>query len=624
LKRAISAGSSFHHERFAGSGLLKQTTFKRSESVVTRLLARFSVCAACVASAGTIYAAPTQTKSPAPTVKDLTKQIEVVTSGRLRVRDDGYAEVSVTLWNNAERDVEGPIFVVVDGSGLDQVTIANSPELTDKGKGVFQIIGEDQRLVSHGMTPVVPLVFKAPQDLTQPKANSFALATRVFGREGQLSPAAAAADEDANFETRGKSYDQARFEQVKAIQEKHTPELVKKPGVLSTALAENAAGDLVIRINTETRGQAKSLPAEIEGVPVQVQAIPGGIKNRLSFDGNLLQDGVWKSKETRQKERAAAIESDTQAVTPTDPQVRFDRPVPIGVSGINAVEICASGTIGSRVIDTNGKLYALSNTHVFARMGDATRGEPIVQPSQGDNNCDADLLNNTVGTLADFVPYVWAAGDLVTPRNVMDCAIMEIINVTNAAGETVPSVGFATPPDGYGAPSRRILRKNRVGLLVQKFGRTTGYSRGFTTATNVMEPIDAFTDFVVFFRMDQYSALAPYNSLSEGGDSGSLIVTVDGNRPVSILFAGGGSVTDGNPIGPVLDRFNVRIDDGQNGNATTSGDPTPDGISGRQGVAIGNLGALDKGYLPPELGGRIKNPKQGLVPLPAGALAPPT
>lgn len=49
---------------------------------------------------------------------------------------------------------------------------------------------------------------------------------------------------------------------------------------------------------------------------------------------------------------------------------------------------------------------------------------------------------------------------------------------------------------------------------------------------------------------------------SRGGDSGSLIVTQNENKnPVGLLFAGGGRWTIANPIGLVLDAFDVTIDD---------------------------------------------------------------
>jgi PKD repeat protein len=62
-------------------------------------------------------------------------------------------------------------------------------------------------------------------------------------------------------------------------------------------------------------------------------------------------------------------------------------------------------------------------------------------------------------------------------------------------------------------------------------------------------------------------------TFSDGGDSGSLIVTDDSNKnPVALLFAGSSERTLANPIAYVLNRFNVTIDDGSGG--TTNNPPT--------------------------------------------------
>ena len=43
------------------------------------------------------------------------------------------------------------------------------------------------------------------------------------------------------------------------------------------------------------------------------------------------------------------------------------------------------------------------------------------------------------------------------------------------------------------------------------------------------------------------------------GDSGSLMVTQNGNNPVGLNFAGGGGASFANPIGPVLQHFGVTV-----------------------------------------------------------------
>ena len=49
-------------------------------------------------------------------------------------------------------------------------------------------------------------------------------------------------------------------------------------------------------------------------------------------------------------------------------------------------------------------------------------------------------------------------------------------------------------------------------------------------------------------------------SFAYGGDSGSLVVTQQGNHPVGLLFAGSSLHIIANPIDDVLNTFNVTID----------------------------------------------------------------
>ena len=61
--------------------------------------------------------------------------------------------------------------------------------------------------------------------------------------------------------------------------------------------------------------------------------------------------------------------------TPT-PTSRFTRPVPIGISTGNAGE-CSAGTIGARVKDGSGHVFALSNNHVYALENKAPLGSQV-------------------------------------------------------------------------------------------------------------------------------------------------------------------------------------------------------------------------------------------------------
>lgn len=94
-----------------------------------------------------------------------------------------------------------------------------------------------------------------------------------------------------------------------------------------------------------------------------------------------------------------------------------------------------------------------------------------------------------------------------------------------------------------------------VGLSVTKSGRTTAVTRGRCTAIGAAVRV-GYGDFDALLN-DQDIYAADSGEFSAAGDSGSLIVEVGTNRPVSLLFAGGGGITVGNPMRHVVKAFNL-------------------------------------------------------------------
>jgi hypothetical protein len=98
-------------------------------------------------------------------------------------------------------------------------------------------------------------------------------------------------------------------------------------------------------------------------------------------------------------------------------------------------------------------------------------------------------------------------------------------------------------------------------LQVHKSGRTTQYRRGFvdlinTTVDVSYAPVGGVARFARQFRVRGIGSI-----FSDRGDSGSLVTTLQGNRPVGLLFAGNAAsnTTFCNPIGAVLSAFGVTI-----------------------------------------------------------------
>jgi len=305
------------------------------------------------------------------------------------------------------------------------------------------------------------------------------------------------------------------LEKAIEMQGKYNPRLMSTPLVVGTGVGLSTAGRAVVTVFASEPGVR--VPRALEGVPVQVEIT-----------------GMFVAR---------------QGPAPED---RWPRPVPIGVS-TGHPDITA-GTIGARVRDGQGNLYALSNNHVYANVNDAQIGDSALQPAPYDGGTDPQ---DKIGSLHDFEPLRFTGGS-----NLIDAAI---------ASTTEALVGFSTPDCGYGTPSATPVAAS-LGMAVQKVGRTTGHTHGQVDVINATvnvcyesncNPIRCVCRKSARF-VDQI-IITP-DAFSDGGDSGSLIVTDDGNNsPVALLFAGSDTHTIASPIGYVLDRFNVTVDDGSGG-----------------------------------------------------------
>lgn len=219
------------------------------------------------------------------------------------------------------------------------------------------------------------------------------------------------------------------------------------------------------------------------------------------------------------------------------------RPLRIGAS-VGHPRVTA-GTIGAFVRDVDRRLALLSNSHVIADEGRAPVGDGVHQPGPADGGEVADR----VATLAAVVPY-----DTARP-NLVDCAT-------------------ATLDDGVEADLRRIGDEGDLAGLeedvtagdrVVKAGRTTGTTRGRVTAFELDGLDVAFGTGSLRFD-DQIEVVGDTGAFSAGGDSGSMVCTLDGLLGYALLFAGsevggadGSGVTYCNPLGRVLTTLGVEL-----------------------------------------------------------------
>lgn len=208
-----------------------------------------------------------------------------------------------------------------------------------------------------------------------------------------------------------------------------------------------------------------------------------------------------------------------------------------------------AGTIATSVYDMltdkglgiPKRYYILSNNHVLADNNRAIPGDPIFQPGPIDGGKDA---KDRIATLSRFVPITF---DPPVPKgrheNLVDAAIAQ--GEFHNLDREIYWIG----------PVRGWKPKNDVtaGMLVQKTGRTTNYSVGRITAINATVDINYDAGRVARFK-DQIII----TNISSGGDSGSLITTLD-NVAVGLLFAGSAVATIANQIENVRNLLRVEV-----------------------------------------------------------------
>ncbi|KWT92721.1 hypothetical protein [Candidatus Magnetominusculus xianensis] len=215
------------------------------------------------------------------------------------------------------------------------------------------------------------------------------------------------------------------------------------------------------------------------------------------------------------------------------------RAVPGGVSvGHFLITV---GTVGCMVKDSNNQLYLSNNNHILADCNRAKIGDSIVQPGV----CDGGKVPaDVIGKLSHFVPIKFYDPETLPenlPENYADCAIVKI------SPEIVRNKNKC-----FGELSDSITPCSKE-LLVKKCGRITQLTHGIITDCNALVKINYGTSGMALFK-DQIVIQSTKEQLpfSDRGDSGSLIVTEQGNNPVALLFAGSRTHTVAASISTVL------------------------------------------------------------------------
>ena len=334
----------------------------------------------------------------------------------------------------------------------------------------------------------------------------------------------------------------AEMEEIKAVKEKHSAEIMGKINVVGLGVGYKETKGvktdrmaLVVmvtkKVSAEQLKKRDMIPAEIEGVITDVIEVGEIVALQARTDR-------W-------------------------------RPAPGGVS-IGHYKITA-GTLGVLVRDVEtDEVLILSNNHVMANSNDATQGDPILQPGSYDGGTVAE---DTIANLVRFVPIQFESEPPPSPCPFSKAAAV-IANffawlvgsrhrllpvVIQQANQVDAALAKPTSPD---VVSNEILEIGEVtedteaelGIEVKKSGRTTGLTTGTVQLLDASVQVGYGGGKNALFTNQILTT-----NMSQGGDSGSLLVDGEGNKAVGLLFAGSDTVTIHNPIGSVKDTLKVRF-----------------------------------------------------------------
>jgi hypothetical protein len=188
------------------------------------------------------------------------------------------------------------------------------------------------------------------------------------------------------------------------------------------------------------------------------------------------------------------------------------------------------GTFGCLVATSDNTLCILGNQHVVG-LGNNAQQDDLVRFQPAIMTVDYPI--------ARFVKGLPIAFD--GPVNGCDAAI----------ARTDPSLVLSTFPSGENINSG--ILSPEINMPVHKFGRH-GHTFGIITDVHAQETVYLEGRPAAFGGQIQVESTTG-EPFSIAGDSGALLLTVDGNHPVGLLFAAAGTSSLANPFGFVLQQL---------------------------------------------------------------------
>jgi len=236
-------------------------------------------------------------------------------------------------------------------------------------------------------------------------------------------------------------------------------------------------------------------------------------------------------------------------------------------SSVSPGNEASAGTMGALVRDAGGRLYGLTNNHVTGGCNHTAIGLPILAPGVLDVAANT-LPPFTLGYHTRVLPFVLGTSGNVNIAENTDAAIFTIADTTRVS--SMQGQHYDTPVD---------VADPLEGMHVAKVGRTTGYTEGVIVGRE-LRPLCVKTGSTTngyaarIWFPNAFVVHGNVAEFSEGGDSGSLVVSLnaDGTKSaIGLLFCGGPDATAPGekrtmilPIRPILNRLGMTLVGGHN------------------------------------------------------------
>ncbi len=220
-------------------------------------------------------------------------------------------------------------------------------------------------------------------------------------------------------------------------------------------------------------------------------------------------------------------------------------------SSVTCSQTFGAGTLGFLGTLRDGRIVGFSNNHVTGDSNHTPPGMHILCPSPFDAS-PFSPPPKAIGRHLQLVALHSGDPSQISLQE-LDAAIFDLTDID--AVTSMQGGGLYDTPTETVAPSGA--------LRVKKVGRTTGLRTG-TVIGQIVVPLS------IPYKSNRFQSIVYFtnvwavqgdggNTFSEGGDSGSLVVTLDGAKAVGVVFAGGNGVSFIIPIDKILEHFGLSL-----------------------------------------------------------------